>query len=79
MGRRLGVFSRWASLAITEEVSMFKHFLEWLLERLGEASTWQGVTIVASAAGANLEPALATQIATVGASVFGLINIIKKG
>jgi len=58
---------------------MLKHFLDWLLARLGEASTWQGVTIVASAAGANLEPELATQIASVGASVFGLINIIKKG
>ena len=58
---------------------MFKHFLDWLLERLGEASTWQGVTIVASAAGASLQPEVASQIAEVGASVFGLINIIKKG
>lgn len=58
---------------------MLKVFLSWLLERLGEASTWQGVTIVASAAGANLQPELATQIATVGAGIFGLINIIKKG
>lgn len=58
---------------------MFKIFLAWALARLSEASTWQGVTIVASAAGANLQPELATQIATVGASVFGLINIIKKG
>lgn len=58
---------------------MFKHFLEWLLERLGEASTWQGAAIVASAAGVKLEPDLALQIATTGASVFGLINMIKKG
>lgn len=58
---------------------MFKHFLEWALARLSEASTWQGITIVASAAGANLEPDMAAQIGTVGASIFGLINIIKKG
>ena len=58
---------------------MFKQFLEWVLARFSEPSTWQGVTIVASAAGVNMQPELATQIATVGASIFGLINIIKKG
>ena len=58
---------------------MVKIFLSWLLERLGEPSTWQGVTIVASAAGASMKPEVASQIAEVGASVFGLINIIKKG
>ena len=58
---------------------MFKQIIEWLLARFSEPSTWQGVTIVASAAGVNMQPELATQIATVGAGIFGLINIIKKG
>lgn len=52
---------------------------KWVIERLSEASTWQGITIVASAAGVRIEPELALQIATTGASVFGLINVIKKG
>ena len=52
---------------------------KWIIERLSEASTWQGITIVASAAGVRIEPELALQIATAGASVFGLINVIKKG
>lgn len=58
---------------------MFKQIIEWILARFSEPSTWQGVTVVASAAGVNMQPELATQIATVGASIFGLINIIKKG
>lgn len=58
---------------------MFKQIIEWLLARFSEPSTWQGVTVVASAAGVNMQPELATQIATVGAGIFGLINIIKKG
>ena len=58
---------------------MFKQLIEWVLARFSEPSTWQGVTIVASAAGVNMQPELATQIATVGAGIFGLINIIKKG
>jgi hypothetical protein len=58
---------------------MFKQIIEWLLSRFSEPSTWQGVTVVASAAGVNMQPELATQIATVGAGIFGLINIIKKG
>jgi hypothetical protein len=58
---------------------MFKQIIEWLLARLSEPSTWQGVTIVASAAGVRVEPDLVLQIATTGASIFGLINMIKKG
>jgi hypothetical protein len=52
---------------------------KWVIERLSEASTWQGITVVVSAAGVRIEPELALQIATTGASVFGLINVIKKG
>ena len=58
---------------------MLKQIIEWLLARFSEPSTWQGVTIVASAAGVRVEPDLALQIATTGASIFGLINMIKKG
>lgn len=56
-----------------------KILLSWLLDRLKEPSTWQGITVVASAVGANIEPEVATQIASVGAGIFGLINIVKKG
>lgn len=52
---------------------------KWVIERLSEASTWQGIVVIATSAGARIEPELALQIATAGASVFGLINVIKKG
>ena len=52
---------------------------KWIIERLSEASTWQGITVVASAVGVRIEPELAFQIGTTGASIFGLINMIKKG
>lgn len=52
---------------------------KWVVDRLSEASTWQGIVVFASAAGIRIEPELALQIATTGASIFGLINMVKKG
>lgn len=60
-------------------MEVLKLILAWVVARLSEASTWQGITVIATAAGARIEPELALQIATTGASVFGLINVIKKG
>ena len=51
----------------------------WLLERLREPSTWQGLVTIATAAGVQVNPDVALHVATVGAGVFGLINVVKKG
>lgn len=51
----------------------------WLFDRLAEASTWQGIVTIATAAGVNVNPELALHIASVGAGVFGLISVVKKG
>lgn len=56
-----------------------KVLLLWALDRLKEPSTWQGFTVIATAVSSSLNPELAGKIAEVGASVFGLIYIIKKG
>jgi hypothetical protein len=53
--------------------------MEWLLARLQEPSTYQGLAVVATAAGVNIAPELQSHIISVGVSVIGLINFIKKG
>jgi hypothetical protein len=56
-----------------------KLFLSWALDRLKEPSTWQGFTVIATAVSSSLNPEIADKVAEVGASVFGLIYVIKKG
>lgn len=58
---------------------MTKQLINWTLQRLSEPSTWQGFVILLTATGVNIHPTLAAQIMTTGASIFGLINIVKKG
>lgn len=54
-------------------------FFDWIVDRLKEPSTWQGMTVIATTAGVTIEPQLALEIAKTGAAVFGLIYVIKKG
>jgi hypothetical protein len=54
-------------------------FFSWLLDRLKEPSTWQGLVTIATAAGIQVNPDVALHVATVGASIFGMINVVKKG
>lgn len=56
-----------------------KILLLWVLDRLKEPSTWQGFTVIATSVSSALNPEVADKIAEVGASVFGLIYVIKKG
>lgn len=54
-------------------------FIDWVIDRLREPSTWQGITVIATTAGISVEPQLASEIAKAGASIFGLIYVVKKG
>ena len=56
-----------------------KVLLLWALDRLKEPSTWQGFTVIATSVSSALNPELADKIVEVGASVFGLIYVLKKG
>ena len=56
-----------------------KAIFAWVLERLSEPSTWQGLVTIVSAAGISITPDLALNIATAGASLVGIINVVKKG
>jgi len=55
-----------------------RNMLKWLKERFKEPSTYQGVTVLASAIGFSISPDLWEAIASVGASVIGLIQVLKK-
>ena len=50
----------------------------WLLDRASEPSTWQGIAALATVAGVQLAPEIQHNVISVGISIFGLINIIKK-
>jgi len=56
----------------------FRNMLKWLKERFKEPSTYQGITVIASAIGFSISPELWEAIASVGASVIGLIQFIKR-
>jgi hypothetical protein len=52
--------------------------LDWILSRLSENSTWRGIILVATAAGATLNPELWEAIVAAGLAIVGLINIVRK-
>jgi hypothetical protein len=58
-----------------------KNFFTWILEKLGENSTWRGLITIATAAGATwaADPVKSTQIISAGIALVGLINVFRQG
>lgn len=56
----------------------FKPLFTWILARLSENSTWRGLILLLTAAGATINPDLANAIISVGLAVVGLINVFRK-
>lgn len=52
--------------------------LDWLCARLSEESTWRGIILIATAAGATLKPEMWQAITSAGLGAVGLINVIRK-
>jgi len=52
--------------------------LNYLLDRLSEASTWRGMAFIISAAGITLVPDQANAIAAAGMALVGAINVFRK-
>ncbi len=52
--------------------------MQWLIDRLKEPSTWQGIATFAGAVGIILSPELWLQIGTTAGAVIGLVQVIKK-
>ena len=55
---------------------MRRKLLNYLRERAGEASTWRGLVVIATALGAHLSPEQAEAIVVAGLGVSGLIGAV---
>ena len=53
-------------------------FLNWLLARLKEPTSYLGITAMLSAAGYVFDPALVQQISAAGVGVSGLILFVLR-
>jgi hypothetical protein len=54
------------------------NFIEYLLERLTENSTWRGIILLLTAIGINFTADQTAVIASAGLSLVGAINVIRK-
>jgi hypothetical protein len=52
--------------------------MKWLIDRLKEPSTWQGIATFAGAIGILLSPELWLQIGVAAGAIIGLVQVIKK-
>jgi hypothetical protein len=50
--------------------------VKFLLARLSEVSTWKGIFLILTAAGATLRPEMQAAITAVGLSITGLIGVL---
>lgn len=52
--------------------------MNWLLDRLGESSTWRGIILLATGLGLKLDPERGEAIVSLGLALVGAINIFRK-
>lgn len=52
-----------------------KSALKFIVARLGEISTWKGVFLLATAAGATVHPELQNAIITIGLALVGALGV----
>ena len=50
--------------------------IDYIVARTGEASTWRGIILVATVAGANVTPELTEAIIMLGLGLSGLVGIL---
>lgn len=55
-----------------------KVFLQAILTRFSQESTWRGIIGLLTAAGVAINPELQTAIISAGLGAIGLINVLKK-
>lgn len=53
-------------------------FVNWLLDRLSENSTWRGIILTLTSAGIVIDPDQANKIIAIGLLAIGVINVIRK-
>lgn len=50
----------------------------YVVDRLGESSTWRGIVFILTAVGLKLDPEQGAAIAAAGLAVVGAINVFRK-
>ena len=50
--------------------------MDYILNRLSERSTWQGLVAIATGVGLNLDPQLGAAIVTFGVAAAGLVHVL---
>ncbi len=50
--------------------------MDYIIARLAERSTWQGLVAIGSAFGVTLDPALTNAIIAFGVAAIGLIHVL---
>lgn len=53
--------------------------MKYLLDRLRERSTWEGLVAVVVGLGLQMQPELAEAMIALGISLVGLIRVLTKG
>lgn len=52
--------------------------MNYVLDRLKEASTWRGLLALAIALGIKLHPEMQEAVVSTGLALIGLINVLRK-
>ena len=52
--------------------------IDFIKDRLGEASTWRGLVAILTAAGISISPEQTTAIVSAGLAVIGLVGVFTK-
>ena len=54
------------------------NILDYILDRLGENSTWRGIVLFLTSAGIAINPEHASAFTALGLAIVGVINIFRK-
>ncbi len=52
--------------------------IKWAADRLKEASTWRGITLLLTSIGISVKPDLMEQIIVAGTGIAGVIGLVTK-
>lgn len=52
--------------------------MNWLMNRLGEASTWRGLIVLAGIVGYKMDPALQDAIVQAAVAAMALVEVLRK-
>lgn len=64
--------------AINQILNPMSNLVNYIIDRLGESSTWRGIFMILTGLGIALKPDQIAAISTAGLSIVGAINVFRK-